>query len=104
VLADPSTISTRVQLDEMARQLGVELVRFEARSPDEIVRALDVSGGASRRGECPGLTASAGGPPADHRAYAGRARAALVLEVARSADHWLGVTRVVQAPRQVEKS
>jgi putative tryptophan/tyrosine transport system substrate-binding protein len=41
VLADPTTISTRAQLTGAARDLGVELVRFEARSPDEIVRALD---------------------------------------------------------------
>jgi putative ABC transport system substrate-binding protein len=41
VLADPTTISTRVQLASAALGLGVELVRFEARSPDEISRALD---------------------------------------------------------------
>jgi putative tryptophan/tyrosine transport system substrate-binding protein len=40
VLADPTTISTRAQLAG-ARNLGVELVQFEAQSPDEIGRALD---------------------------------------------------------------
>src|SRR5262249_59460666 len=41
VLADPTTISTRAQLESGARKLGLELVRFEAQSPDEIGRALD---------------------------------------------------------------
>jgi putative ABC transport system substrate-binding protein len=41
VLADPTTISTRAQLVSGARNLGVELVQFEAQSPDEIGRALD---------------------------------------------------------------
>jgi len=41
VLADPTTISTRAKLESGARGLGVELVRFEAQSPDEIGRALD---------------------------------------------------------------
>src|SRR6266446_3007858 len=41
VLADPTTISTRAQLASGARNLGVELVQFEAQSPDEIGRALD---------------------------------------------------------------
>ena len=41
VLADPTTISTRAQLASGARDLGVELVQFEAQSPDEIGRALD---------------------------------------------------------------
>jgi putative ABC transport system substrate-binding protein len=41
VLADPSTISTRAQLTSAARYLDVELVRFEAGSPDELARALD---------------------------------------------------------------
>jgi putative tryptophan/tyrosine transport system substrate-binding protein len=41
VLADPSTISTRVPLTSAARDLAVELVRFEAQSPDEIGHALD---------------------------------------------------------------
>jgi putative ABC transport system substrate-binding protein len=40
-LADVSTISTHVQLESVARKRGVQLVRFEARSPDEIDRALD---------------------------------------------------------------
>jgi len=41
VLADPTTISTHAQLASAARDLGVELVRFEASSLDEISRALD---------------------------------------------------------------
>jgi putative tryptophan/tyrosine transport system substrate-binding protein len=41
VLADPTTISTWAQLMSAARELGVELVRFEAQSPEEIGRALD---------------------------------------------------------------
>jgi putative tryptophan/tyrosine transport system substrate-binding protein len=41
VLADPTTISTRAQLASGARDLGLELVQFEAQSPDEIGRALD---------------------------------------------------------------
>jgi putative ABC transport system substrate-binding protein len=41
VLADPTTISTRAQLESGAHNLGLELVRFEAQSPDEIGRALD---------------------------------------------------------------
>jgi putative tryptophan/tyrosine transport system substrate-binding protein len=41
VLVDPTTISTRTQLASGARNLGVELVQFEAQSPDEIGRALD---------------------------------------------------------------
>jgi putative ABC transport system substrate-binding protein len=36
VLADPSTISTRAQLTSAARDLGVELVVFEAQNPAEI--------------------------------------------------------------------
>jgi putative ABC transport system substrate-binding protein len=40
-LADPSTISTRVQLQNAARELGVELIRFEAQSAEDILRALD---------------------------------------------------------------
>jgi putative tryptophan/tyrosine transport system substrate-binding protein len=40
VLADPTTISTRAQLTSAARDLGLELVRFEAQSPEEIGRAL----------------------------------------------------------------
>jgi putative ABC transport system substrate-binding protein len=41
VLADSTTISTRVQLASAARELNVELVPFEAGSPDELGRALD---------------------------------------------------------------
>ena len=46
VLADPTTISTRAQLASAARELDVELIRFEAQSPDEIGRALDAIAGA----------------------------------------------------------
>jgi putative tryptophan/tyrosine transport system substrate-binding protein len=46
VLADPTTISTRAQLTSAARDLGVELVPFEAQSSDEIGRALDAVAGA----------------------------------------------------------
>jgi putative ABC transport system substrate-binding protein len=41
VLADPTTISTHEQLASAARGIGVDLVRFEASSPDGIGRALD---------------------------------------------------------------
>jgi putative tryptophan/tyrosine transport system substrate-binding protein len=41
VLADPTTISTREQLAGAARGVGLDLVRFEASSRDEIGRALD---------------------------------------------------------------
>jgi hypothetical protein len=47
VLADPTTISTGAQLASAARDLGVELVSFEARSPDEVGRALDAVAGAN---------------------------------------------------------
>src|SRR5207247_8862638 len=40
-LVDTTTISTRAQLVRAARNLGVELVPFEAQSPDEISRVLD---------------------------------------------------------------
>jgi putative ABC transport system substrate-binding protein len=40
VVADPSTLSTRAQLVRAARDLRLELVWFEAQSPDEIVRAF----------------------------------------------------------------
>jgi putative ABC transport system substrate-binding protein len=40
-LADPSTVSTREALVAAARQLGVDLVAFEAQSHDEIAAALD---------------------------------------------------------------
>jgi putative ABC transport system substrate-binding protein len=45
-LADSTTISTRAQLVSAARELGVELVTFEAGSPDELDRALDAIGAA----------------------------------------------------------
>jgi putative ABC transport system substrate-binding protein len=38
---DPTTISTRDQLVNAARKLGVELVTFEASDPDQLGRALD---------------------------------------------------------------
>jgi putative tryptophan/tyrosine transport system substrate-binding protein len=41
VLTDPTTVSTRVQVLTAARDLGVEIVQFEAQTPDEIGRALD---------------------------------------------------------------
>ena len=41
VLADSTTISTRAQLTLASRDLGVELVRFEAGNPDELGRSLD---------------------------------------------------------------
>jgi putative ABC transport system substrate-binding protein len=41
VLADPTTISTRAQLASAARDLDVELVWFEAGSPEALSRALD---------------------------------------------------------------
>jgi putative tryptophan/tyrosine transport system substrate-binding protein len=41
VLADATTISTRAQLASAARDLDVELVWFEARSPEELSRAVD---------------------------------------------------------------
>jgi putative ABC transport system substrate-binding protein len=41
VLADPTTISTRAQITSAARDLGLELVRFEAQSLEEIGHALD---------------------------------------------------------------
>ena len=41
VLADSTTISTRTQLTSAARDLDVELVQFEASTPDELTRALD---------------------------------------------------------------
>jgi hypothetical protein len=46
VVADPSTVSTRAQLVRAARDLGLELVWFEAQSPDEIVRAFDAMASA----------------------------------------------------------
>jgi putative ABC transport system substrate-binding protein len=41
MLIDTTTISTRAQLASAARDLGVELIPFEAQSPDEISRMLD---------------------------------------------------------------
>src|SRR5262245_14451442 len=41
VLADPTTISTQELLSRAARDLGVELVRFEVAKPDELDRVLD---------------------------------------------------------------
>ena len=41
VLSDPTTVSTRPQLDKAAPALGVELVTYEAQNRDEIARALD---------------------------------------------------------------
>jgi putative tryptophan/tyrosine transport system substrate-binding protein len=46
VLADSTTISTRAQLAPAANNLGVELVRFEVSSPDEIGGALDAMAAA----------------------------------------------------------
>jgi putative ABC transport system substrate-binding protein len=40
-LVDPTTVSTRAQLEKAAPALGVELVMFQAQSRDEIPRALD---------------------------------------------------------------
>jgi putative tryptophan/tyrosine transport system substrate-binding protein len=47
VLADPTTISTRIQLANAGRKLDVELVPFEAGSPDELGRALDAIAAAN---------------------------------------------------------
>src|SRR5262245_24980437 len=41
VLIDTTTISTGSQLSKAARELGVELVPFDAQSPDEVSRMLD---------------------------------------------------------------
>jgi putative tryptophan/tyrosine transport system substrate-binding protein len=41
VLIDRTTISTRAQLAGAARDLGLEILPFEAQSPDEIGRILD---------------------------------------------------------------
>jgi len=46
VLSDSTTISTRAQLTRAARDINVELVWFEAGSPEELGRALDVIGAA----------------------------------------------------------
>jgi putative ABC transport system substrate-binding protein len=47
VLADPTTISTRAQLTSAARDLDLELVRFEAQSPEEVSRSLDAIAAAN---------------------------------------------------------
>src|SRR5215475_1249183 len=41
VLIDTTTVATRAQLASAARELGVELVPFDAQSPDEVSRMLD---------------------------------------------------------------
>ena len=41
LLIDTTTISTGSQLSKAARELGVELVPFDAQSPDEVSRMLD---------------------------------------------------------------
>jgi putative tryptophan/tyrosine transport system substrate-binding protein len=41
ILADPSTVSTRPQLEAAARRLGVELVILSGANPDEAGRAAD---------------------------------------------------------------
>jgi putative tryptophan/tyrosine transport system substrate-binding protein len=41
ILADPTTNSTRPQLEKAARDLGVQLSLFEAKDPEQIARALD---------------------------------------------------------------
>ena len=46
VLSDSTTISTRAQLTRAARDINVELVWFEAGSPEELGRALDAIGAA----------------------------------------------------------
>jgi ABC-type uncharacterized transport system substrate-binding protein len=47
LLGDPTTISTRAQLARAAGELNVELVPFEAGSPDELGRVLDDIGVAN---------------------------------------------------------
>jgi ABC-type uncharacterized transport system substrate-binding protein len=46
VLADPATTSSRPQLEAAARELGIELILFDARSKDDIVRAIDAMSAA----------------------------------------------------------
>lgn len=41
VLADPTTVSTRLQLQTAARHLGIELVFFSAESPAQIATAVE---------------------------------------------------------------
>jgi len=41
VLGDPTTVSTRAQVNAAGRELGVEVIWFEARNAEEIDRALD---------------------------------------------------------------
>jgi putative tryptophan/tyrosine transport system substrate-binding protein len=47
VLADPTTVSTRARLTSAARDLDMELVLFEAQSPEEAGRALDAIAAAN---------------------------------------------------------
>jgi putative ABC transport system substrate-binding protein len=47
ILADPTTISTRTQLEAAAPALGVELIIALAANPEEIGMALDRLGGAA---------------------------------------------------------
>src|ERR1700732_664194 len=59
VLADPTTISTRAHLARAAGDLGVELVPFEAESPDEDrPHARRDRSGQGRGGQRAGLAAS----------------------------------------------
>jgi putative ABC transport system substrate-binding protein len=88
VLADPTTISTRAQVISGARDLDVEVVRFEARSPDEIRRALDAI--AAAKVEAVNVLAS---PPlyTFHRPIINRMRDARLpghLPVARNRGGW----------------
>jgi putative ABC transport system substrate-binding protein len=41
ILVDPTTNSTRLQLEKAARDMGVQLSLFEAQDPSQIARALD---------------------------------------------------------------
>src|SRR4051812_966610 len=41
VLADPTTIFSRPELEEAAQKLNLELIMFNARNPEELVRSLD---------------------------------------------------------------
>src|ERR1700730_10885950 len=46
ILVDPTTNSTRPQLEKAARDLGVQLVLFEAQDPEQITHALDAMAAA----------------------------------------------------------
>jgi putative ABC transport system substrate-binding protein len=102
-LADPSTVSTRTRLASAARDLGVELVWFEAQSPDETSRAL-ARGGESRGGQCISLAHSEQLSPPDHRSNARRAPAG-DLPVARNrggrgaARLWAAKSALLQTSR-----